>query len=500
MKKFLVLGSGTAGLIAATMIKRRWGDKVQVSLYYDSKQKNIGVGESTTPSISYFLKAFLKVDTFDFLQKTKSTLKLGINFKNWIKGTEFFHGFQELNNFEDSNYPESLYSMISNEYDGGKNFSEPSTTLPSHVLHFLYALHIDTQILSEYIHEKIKDEIEIIDDIAEKVNSDGKNIQSIVFKNSGEITADFYIDASGFNRLLIKELNTEWNDISQYLPIDRAIAQQIPHEFTEIPTYTLSEATENGWIWQIPIKDRYGTGYLYSSKFTSDDEAKKKYNKWLLKNFNVKLNTDKIIKYYPGYYEKHWIGNCMSVGLSSGFIEPLESTGIHIIIMQLKDFIEYNPTLKNLEYNRNECNRRNSSLYKEIVEFVCLHYNTNRTDSEFWKYMTNNKIEWVKNFNQKCKEEFLEKSSIEKDKEFWHIDSYIQVAHGLKMFNSKSIVEFIHSLPNGEKVLEDCRLRYQEVKNAKVRDNMKIPHRSVLENLANIEISNIDIGDKFTFV
>ncbi len=498
MKKFLVLGSGTSGLIAATMIKRRWGDKVHVSLYYDSKTKNIGVGESTTPSISYFLQAFLKVKIADFLKETGSTIKLGINFKNWIKDTEFFHGFRELSLVE-TNYPESLYSILIDDYNGGTNFSEPTTTLPSHILRFLYALHVDTQVFSEYVYEKMKDEIEFIDDVAEKVNSDGKNIQSIIFKNSGEVTADFYIDASGFNRFLIKELGSNWNDISEYLPIDRAIAQQVPYEFTEIPSYTLSEATENGWIWKIPIGNRYGTGYLYSSKFTSDEEAKEKYNEWLLENFNVSLSTERIIKYVPGYYDNHWIGNCMAVGLSSGFIEPLEATGIHIIVMQLKDFIEYNPTLKDLEYNRMECNRRNRSLYEEIMEFVCLHYNTNRTDSEFWKYMTNNKTDWVKSFDQKCREEFLEQTSIEKGKEFWHVDSYIQVARGLKMFNPESIRNFLDSLPNGKEILENCRRRYEEVKKDKLRNNMRVPHRSVLNNSA--QIDDIDISnDRFTFV
>jgi len=478
MKKFIVLGSGTAGLIAATMIKKRWGDKVSVSLYYDSKKKNIGVGESTTPTITYFLNAFLKVNLNDFLKETGSTIKLGINFKNWIPNTEYFHGFREID-FSHTHYPESLYSILMGTYDGGMNYSKASSTIPSHHLRFLHALHIDTQIFSDYVYEKIKDEIHIIDDVAEKVNSDGENINSIIFKNSGEVTADFYIDASGFNGVLIKELNSEWNDISSFLPIDSAIPQQIPFDFKEVPSHTLSEATDNGWIWQIPIGKRYGTGYLYSSRFTSDEEAREKYDRWLSENLGAKLETDKIIRYNPGYFTNHWIGNCLAVGLSSGFVEPLEATGIHIIIQQIKDFIEYNPTLKNLKYNREECNRRNLVLYKEIIEFVCLHYNTNRTDSEFWKYMTNNKTEWVKAFDQKCREEFLEETSIEKGKEFWHIDSYIQVAQGLKMFNPKSIQEFLDSLPNGEEILENCRLRHKEVSMAK-KKNLNVPHRSVL--------------------
>lgn len=494
MKKFIVLGSGTAGLIAATMIKRTWKDKVHVSLYYDSNKKNIGVGESTTPTITYFLNNFLKVDLYDFLKETGSTIKLGINFKNWIPKTQFFHGFREVE-IDEALYPESLYSILNGDYTGGMNFNKSDTTLPSHQLNFLHALHIDTQIFSSFVHERIKNEIEIIDDIAEKVNTDGKNIKSIFFKNSGEVSADFYIDASGFNGILIKELNKDWVDISNQLPIDRAIAQQIDFNFTEVPSYTLSEATKNGWIWKIPIGNRYGTGYLYSSKFTTDEEAKKDYDQWLVKNLNTNLKTDKIIKYNPGYYENHWVGNCMAVGLSSGFIEPLEATGIHIIVMQLKDFIEYNITLKNLNYNKIECNRRNAQLYKEILEFVCLHYNTNRTDSEFWKYMTNNKLDWVKNFDEKCKKEFLDKFSIEKSKEFWHVDSYIQVAEGLRMFDLESLKEFIDMLPNGKEILEKCRQRHESMKESKAM-NLNIPHRSIL----NGNIVTLNSDTKVTFV
>jgi tryptophan halogenase len=478
MKKFVILGSGTSGLIAATMIKKRWGDQVSVSLYYDAKKRNIAVGESTTPIVTYFLKKYLDVDITDFLKDTGSTVKLGINFKDWIPGVEYFHGFPELD-FSNTHYPESLYSILIDNYDGGMNYSKATSTLPSHTFRFVHALHIDTQVFSKYLEERIGNDIEIIDDIAEKVNSDGENIQSIVFKNSGEVKADFYIDASGFNAILLKELNPKWNDISDYLPINRAIPQQVPHQFAEVPSYTLAEATDNGWIWRIPIGNRYGTGYLYSSRFTSDEEARIKYNQWIVENFNTELQTDRIIEYNPGYYENHWIGNCMAVGLSSGFVEPLESTGIHIIIQQLKDFIEYNPTLNNLKYNRMECNRRCNSLYKEVVEFVCLHYNTNRTDSEFWRYMTSHKTEWVKAFDEKCREEFLEEISIENGKEFWHVDSYIQVAQGLQMFNPESIQKFLDSLPDGKQILENCRIRYEEVQRAK-RQNMNIPHHSVL--------------------
>ena len=139
--------------------------------------------------------------------------------------------------------------------------------------------------------------VKFIDDIVEDVNVDGENIKNITCKNSGIIDADFFVDASGFNCVLFKHLNPKWVDTSHILPIDRAIPQQVPMEFDKIPAYTLSEATDNGWIWAIPVADKIRTGYLYSSKFLSDEEAKKKYDDWLIKNHNVNLKNDKIIKF-----------------------------------------------------------------------------------------------------------------------------------------------------------------------------------------------------------
>lgn len=464
MKKIVILGAGSSGLIAATMIKRRWKGRVQVSVYYDSSKKNIGVGESTTPIVDMFVKQYLRVPIEKLIKETDTTVKLGISFKNWIEGTEYFHGFPELS-FDVDEFSSATYSMLNGTYEGGILHSKATDLVPSYFFRYIHALHIDTQEFSQYIQDNIRHEVDFIDDIAEEINSDGKNIQSIKFKNSGEVTADFFIDASGFSSVLLEKLNPEWNDIRDMLPMDRAIPQQIPYDFKEVPSYTLAEARKHGWIWRIPVGDRFGTGYVYSSRFTTDEEAREDYNQWLQENFNVSLETDRIINYKPGYYKDNWIGNCMAVGLSSGFIEPLESTGLHIVINQMVSFIDQNPTLKNLSFNRRESNKTNKLLYEEIVDFICLHYNTNRTDSKFWQYMTENKSEWVKMFDEKCRNEFLQTANI--TTKFWDVESYIQVANGLKMFNTDSIKEYVMSLENYEDILDDCRSLDTEIRKAK---------------------------------
>ena len=483
VKKFVVLGSGTAGLISAAMIKKFFGPKVDVTVYYDGSRKTIGVGESTTPLIQHFIN-LLGEDPYSLIKELNVTLKLGIDFKDWIIGKSFFHGFNDVQHSGLNEWSSATYSLLNDCYNGGILFNEPSSTLPNEHFQFGYAYHIDTKDFCRFLEDRMKDEIAFIDDVAEEVKSDGKNIQSITFRDSGEVTADYYIDASGFSAVLLKHLNPKWNDITEWLPIDRAIPQQVPYNFDEIPSHTVAQATENGWIWKIPIGNRYGTGYLYSSKFTTDDEARSKYNDWLVENFNTELNTDRIIKYNPGYYEDYWIGNCLAVGLSSGFVEPLESTGIHIILRQIHDFVYLNSNLKNLKYNVTLANEKNKQLYVDIVNFVCLHYNTNRTDSEFWRYMTNNKKDWVSDFEEKCREDFIDVRSFRDnmDFSFWTMDSYIQVSNGLNMFRKESIQEYLDNKFNKQQIVDFAIEQYNFTKNIKEQDQ-KISHKEFLDQI-----------------
>ena len=491
MKKFAIVGSGTAGLIAAAMIKTYWKDEVDISLYYDRNNKGVSVGESTTPFIHAFL-SFFGISVKDLIRDLDVTIKLGINFKNWIPNTEYFHGFGRVPIKDRIENSCASYSILNDVYDGALLYNSPTNTVPTTIFdNFSYALHIDTKQFTDYIYEKLKGRINLVDDLVEDVVVEDGNISRIVCKNSGVVEADYFIDASGFNSILFQHLDPKWNDMSRYLPIDRAIPQQIPHKFDELPSYTLSEATENGWIWKIPIGDRYGTGYLYSSKFTSDEEAKEKYNEWLVNNFNTELSSDRIIKYKPGYYQDYWIGNCLAVGLSSGFIEPLESTGIHIIIKQMYDFIFFNSNLNNLSFGRRSANIINRDLYTDILNFVCLHYSTDRTDSEFWKYMTSNKLEWVEDLIEKCKEDFIDVEIFMNNptRSLWTVDSYIQVANGLNMFTKEGIQKYLDTrldgngtFFSGKDILASAKELYDYSKSFKEQQRF-VSHKGIIDSI-----------------
>lgn len=489
MKKVVIVGSGAAGLISAAFMHRFWDDNVQIKLIYDKNNKNIAVGESTTPIIHKIIDLIgldLK-DIFDI----GTTVKLGVNFKDWILDSEYFHGFREVDAQPEgffanirSDETSAIYSILNDCFNGGPAFSKPHTTLPSLNLNdYGHAFHIDTQKFLDLLFDFLQRKIEFIDDIVENVNVDGQNIVSIECKNNGIINGDFFVDASGFNCVLFKHLNPKWIDTSSALPLNRAIPQQVPNDMQDLPAYTLSQATKNGWIWRIPIGDRFGTGYLYSSKFTSDEEAREEYNSWLVDNFDIKLHTDRIIKYNPGYYYDNCIGNCLAVGLSAGFVEPLESTSIHLIADQIYHLLVFDSNLNNLPKTIKHINQLNRETYEEIVNFLCLHYAGNRTDSKFWEYMTNNKIEWVKDFEEKCAREFLDASVFDnKRNTVWAMNSYVQVAHGLNLFNKDSIREFLEIKPNGQAILDYAEEIYDyEEKWKNDRDKFWVSHERVLE-------------------
>ena len=494
MKKFVIVGSGSAGLIAAGMIKTYWKDDVDITVIHDKSQGSIAVGESTTPFIHAFL-TFFGISERDLIRDLDVTLKLGINFKNWIPNTEYFHGFGQVNNLGKQEDSSATYSILNDVYNGGSLHNEPRNKVPSNIFdNFSHALHIDTRQFTDYIYKKLNGSVKFIDDVVTRVrvNVECTKIESIECKYNGVFDADYFIDASGFNTILFKHLNPKWNDMSKYLPIDRAIPQQVPYDFkSELPSYTLAEATDNGWIWKIPIGDRYGTGYLYSSKFISDEEAREKYNDWLVENLNTELTSDRIIKYRPGYYEDYWMGNCLAIGLSSGFVEPLESTGIHIIIKQIYDFIFFNSNLENLELNRKSANLINRDLYTDIINFVCLHYNTNRTDSEFWKYLTDNKLDWVKDVEEKCRREFLDVTLFGNNpqRSVWSLDDYVQVANGLNMLSKDGLKNHIDSKPSGkglffggEDILNNTK-NLHECEESEKNNQVFVSHKEIIDSI-----------------
>ena len=453
MKKqynIVVVGGGTAGMMAASYMKAFWGPLADIQVIYDHNTPGIGVGESLTPVFDAYLKV-VGITTVELIKHCNATIKLGLKFKNWThEGSEWYHSFPLNDAFGLLDQPLLFYNAIDaydilhNQYDGsynyGKYYFEHNTIPSANNLQYRHALHVDATLFSKYVEDKFKDQLTIIDGIVDNVNVANGNITSIHLKDGQEIVADIFIDATGYSRTLIKNLNPEWVDISDQLPTNRTIPNPLFKEFDSIPPYTTAEASKNGWILDVPLSNRRGTGYVYSSKFTTDQEAKEDFNQWLLKTHNVELASDRVISFSNGYFKNLWIGNCVAMGLASGFVEPLEATSIHHLITQVDNFVRIYHG-KNLAFDIENYNRLAEAIYENSFKYIRFFYNTGRTDSEFWRYLDENKPGWLCSIEEKIKHSFITHRDIEDDRWMFESTSFNCIAYGHGMYKDNTRIE-----------------------------------------------------------
>lgn len=451
----VVIGGGTAGIMAASYFKTYWGDKANIKVIYDHKKPGIGVGESLTPVFDAYLK-MVGLTTTDLVKNCHATIKLGLKFKNWTKpGHEWHHSFPLNDAFGliDSvlfTYSAvDAYDILHNQHDGSYNYGKfyfDNYLIPdSNNNAYRHALHVDATLFSKYVEEKFKDRIEVIDGNVCKVNMLEDHISSITLEDGTSVTADMFIDASGYERVLIKHFNPEWVDITKYLPTDRTIPNPLFKDFDKIPPYTTADATKNGWILDVPLSNRHGTGYVYSSKFTTDQEAKEDFNRWLLTTHGVELASDRVIKFNNGYYKQQWCGNCLAIGLASGFVEPLEATSIHQLIIQMDNFVRVFQG-KSLAYDRTNYNDIISRVYENSFKYIRFFYNTGRRDSPFWTYLDDTKPEWLLDIEEKMKHSFLTGKDIENDRFMFESTSFNCIGYGHGMYkDARHLEQFLKS-------------------------------------------------------
>lgn len=465
IKKIAVIGGGSAGVIAASYLKSYWGNNVNIDMIYDHSNPGIGVGESLTPAIWKYLDR-VGITREDLIKNVNATVKLGLRFDNWPgDGSNFYHNF---NHFEDHEYNLiAAYDTAYEKYSGDSSYDPfymENCVIPQDP-YAQQSLHIDATLFSKFIEEKFKDRITIINDIVDNVVVKDGEIDHIVLKNSGKYSADFYIDATGFGHVLMKHMGAEWIDKSDELPVDRCIPNPVPWEFKKQPPYTISEAIDNGWILQVPLQNRWGSGYLYSSKFTTDEEAFEQFEKWCQKKYNKPLtNTSKVLKFKSGYWKQQWVGNVIATGLCSGFAEPLEATNIHHTIEQIDQFV-HNCSLNYTNYDIKNYNKYANEFYENIYLYLRFCYSTGRTDSEFWKYMTKNTPEYVKDLNEKVSSDFLTYYDLEGP--MFSFGNFTRVSNGMKKTDSKRIREILKKrnlTDRAERASIEMRFKKEEAK------------------------------------
>ncbi|MCE3251319.1 MAG: tryptophan 7-halogenase, partial [Cellvibrio sp.] len=373
------------------------GKSIEVTLVESDEIATVGVGEATVPPL-ILLNRYLDINEQEFLTFVKGSIKLGISFENWKNINEnYIHpfGYTGKDTWAASfqhfwrrgldigvNYPLGDYCV---EYEAAKQnkFAHmPNSTVT-------YAYHIDAGRYAKFLRNIAEKAgtTRVEGKIQDVILDDALYIKSIRMASGAVIEGDLFIDCSGFRGLLIEQaLHTGYEDWSHWLPCDSAVAVQTDSVREPVP-YTRAIAHHAGWQWQIPLQHRVGNGLVYCSRYMSDDEARKT----LLEKIEGHTITEpKIIKFTTGQRRQHWNKNCVALGLASGFIEPLESTSIHMIQRGITRLIQMFPHEGIRACDIDEYNEQMRTETLTIRDFVVMHYHlTEREDSAFWRYCKN---------------------------------------------------------------------------------------------------------------
>lgn len=410
---FVIVGGGTAGWISAFIIQdsiRRKGLDARVSVVESSKIPTVGVGEATTAAFHVFLRHF-GIDIFEFFRETEASYKLGIRHEDWRrKGYTYYGPIDDPHQVITP--PPGAPSDYLNVYavSAGHKVQDmhmfgpllekkkaPWALKPDGSLiplgPFLPAYHFDQALVGKYLKSKSQG-VTIVDNVLAGVERDGEtgDVTALKFEDGERLEGDFFIDATGFGKkLIVKELNAPWISYAHELPVNRALPFWLEHEpGAPLPNYTRAWAQEAGWMWQIPTQSRFGCGYVYSDAFRTPDEAHAEVERVLGRKIEVRGD----IRFQIGRLEKAWINNVVAVGLSSSFLEPLESTSIHGTIVQMMMFAgNYLRAPKEMRQNhRDDYNRRVGRQVDDFRTFVNTHYLTERDDTPFWREVRENRI------------------------------------------------------------------------------------------------------------
>jgi len=398
--KIVIAGGGTAGWMAAASLSKLLGKSFDITLVESDQIGTVGVGEAAIPTLTAFHR-LLGINEQAFMKATHATFKLGINFENWKNGDdEYMHGFGRVgkecwagefqhfwlhgkqNNidFDFEQYCPEIQAAKAEKFalsKGGLN----------------YSYHLDATLYSQFLRSfSHAHGVKRIEGKITGVDKDSKtgNITSLTLDNSKVIEGQLFIDCTGFAGLLIeKALHTGYEDWSHWLPCDSAVAVQTKSVAEPLP-YTRSIAHKSGWQWRIPLQHRVGNGLVFCSKYLTDDDAKT----LLVNNIEGEMiNQPRVIKFKTGRRRKGWNKNCVALGLSSGFLEPLESTSIHLIMSGVLRLIRLFPFDGITTATVKEYNQQLTAELEHIRDFIILHYHaTQREDTPFWQYCKNMEI------------------------------------------------------------------------------------------------------------
>lgn len=400
--RVLIVGGGTAGWMCAAALGWRFAAaNIQITLVESEQIGTVGVGEATIPHLRYFNER-LGFREPDILRATNATYKLGIQFNNWGQvGESYIHPFgvfgkkfREVDfhhlwaRYHRDHPQDSLFDYsISVLAADREKFAYPRSDENDLLSEYSYAFHLDASRYAAFLRQHAeKWGVKRVEGKITQIHQhpDSGDVTKLSLDNGLELEADFFVDCSGFRSLLVGQtLGTGFSDWSQWLPCDRAIAVPTTSEVPP-PPYTKATAHSAGWQWRIHLQHRAGNGHVYSSNHMSDDEALAILRQNLP---GEELAEPRLIKFTAGRRRHTWVKNCLAIGLSSGFLEPLESTSIYLIQAAIMKLVEFFPRVGDNQVRRDEFNQQMNLEYDRIKDFLILHYHaTRRDDSPFWDY------------------------------------------------------------------------------------------------------------------
>ncbi|SDE02433.1 tryptophan halogenase family protein [Kordiimonas lacus] len=405
-KSILVAGGGSAGWMTALYLNRLFNHAektVDITVVESPDIGIIGVGEATVHSVRFFFAA-MGLDEAELMRETNATLKLGIMFRGWMKPVDgemhqYFHPFehQRLGRVLDISSMWFLSGRAATErYDEGvclsaemikRGHGPKGPNTPAYQGVVPYGYHLDATLLARFLRKKaVEAGVVHVEATIDDIDVAGETITAIHTNTGQSFSADWYIDCTGFRGLLIDKVAPDnWDSFEDALPCNRAVALQRELAPGEAPNpYTVATALKNGWAWQIDLTNRQGTGYVYDGNRMTADEAEAELRDFLGPQSRVLKSTH--LKMRIGCRKRFWVGNVIATGLAGGFIEPLESTGLHLINLAAGLMGTHLAGTAPTDDSRESFNRLMRGFYQDLKQFIVLHYClTNRDDTAFWR-------------------------------------------------------------------------------------------------------------------
>ncbi|MEW5848964.1 MAG: tryptophan halogenase family protein [Myxococcota bacterium] len=500
IKDLLVLGGGTAGWMTAAYLHKTFGGQVRITLVEAASVPRIGVGEATVPNLQRAFWDFLGIPEDEWMRHCNAAFKTAVKFVNWrtppAPGVtdHFYHTFGLVPNCDGIPLTHYWVEKRRQGFTGAMDytcFKEPElldARLSPKWLDgrdaMFHAWHFDATLVAEYLKtlatgwgvRHVVDELE-----GANLAPDG-SIASLRMKSGATYAADFFVDCSGFRGLLINQaLGEPFLDMSDHLFCDSAVATAVPHDDEKygIEACTSAIAMRHGWTWKIPMMGRFGTGYVYSSRFCGVDEAADEFMKlWNLDPAETALNK---IRFRVGRNRRAWVHNCASIGLASCFLEPLESTGIYFIYAAIYQLVKHFPEKTINPVLRDRFNMEIQNMFDDCRDFIQAHYLTSqRSDTEFWRAnrhalkLSDNvqeKLETYKSglpVNMPITTEENYYGNFEAEfRNYWTNGSYYCIFAGMGLVPDRPLPQVLYrpeSRARAEKMFAEIRMKTQDLK------------------------------------